>query len=224
MESLIAKLLKDFEDGRMNRRQLIQSLAMAAAAVAVPGRIVRAAPAQAAAGSAPVHFKAVALDHISYQVADYKVTRDFYADLLGMTVSDDDGQRQCQMHFGDEGSFLLPRNGGGGRAASANASASQAASANASASQGRGQGRGGAPALPRVDHISYKIANWDTDKVEAELNRRNLTGPGGRGKPQLDTGGPTGPKHYASFHVADPDGYNLQISGEVKPGDRLWKG
>ena len=36
MESVIAGLLKDFEDGKMTRRQLIQSLALAAVAAA-PG-------------------------------------------------------------------------------------------------------------------------------------------------------------------------------------------
>ena len=34
MESVIAKLLQDFERGKMNRRQLIQSLSLAAAAAA----------------------------------------------------------------------------------------------------------------------------------------------------------------------------------------------
>jgi hypothetical protein len=34
MESIIGKLLQDFEQGKMNRRQLIQSLSLAAAATA----------------------------------------------------------------------------------------------------------------------------------------------------------------------------------------------
>ena len=37
MESLIAKLLTDFEQGKMSRRQLIQSLAMASAAAGAVG-------------------------------------------------------------------------------------------------------------------------------------------------------------------------------------------
>src|ERR1043166_3191254 len=97
MEQIIAKLLNDFEHGKMNRRQLIQSLAMAATAAA-------AAPAVAAEGKG---FKAVTINHISYQVADYARTRDFYVDLLGMKVSGDNG-RQCNLSFGD--TFLLPRN------------------------------------------------------------------------------------------------------------------
>jgi catechol 2,3-dioxygenase-like lactoylglutathione lyase family enzyme len=99
MEHFIAKLLQDFEHGKMNRRQLIQSLALASAAAGA------AAPAVAAEGKG---FKAVTINHISYQVKDYAKTRDFYVDLLGLKVSGDTG-RQCNLSFGD--SFLLPRNG-----------------------------------------------------------------------------------------------------------------
>jgi hypothetical protein len=64
MERLIDTLLRDFEHGRLTRRQLIQSLALAAAAVSPSG----------AAGAAPAAppWKTVCLDHISYAVADYK--------------------------------------------------------------------------------------------------------------------------------------------------------
>ncbi len=155
MEHIIERLLRDFELGKMNRRQLVKSLAVAAAASTVP--------AGAADGKG---FKAVAVNHISYQVADYKKTRDFYADLLGMSVSHDDG-RQCYMAFGD--TFLLPRNARNGGAA------------------------------PRVDHIAYTIEKWDKDAVEAELKRRGL-----QARPHTEN----------SFHVKDPDGFDLQISGK----------
>ena len=51
MESVIAGLLKDFEDGKMTRRQLIQSLALAAVAAA-PGASALAQTAAAAAEAA----------------------------------------------------------------------------------------------------------------------------------------------------------------------------
>jgi catechol 2,3-dioxygenase-like lactoylglutathione lyase family enzyme len=156
MENLIAKLLNDFESGRVNRRQLIQSIA-AAAAVAGTGQ---AAPPEGKG------FKAVTVNHISYQVADYAKTRDFYVDLLGMKVSGDTG-RQCNLSFGD--TFLLPRNA-----------------------------RQGVQA-PRVDHIAYTIENWSQADVKAELERRGLS-------PRVDT--------ENSFHVTDPDGFDLQISGK----------
>jgi catechol 2,3-dioxygenase-like lactoylglutathione lyase family enzyme len=160
MEHLIGKLLHDFEQGRMDRRQLIRSIAVAAAAAA-------AAPPSAAEGKG---FQAVAVNHISYVCADYAKTRDFYADLLGMKVSHDDG-KQCYMSFGD--TFLLPRNARTG---------------------------GKTPqTTPNISHIAYTIDHWDKKEVEAELLRRGLT-------PRPDTDD--------SFHVKDPDGYDLQISGK----------
>jgi catechol 2,3-dioxygenase-like lactoylglutathione lyase family enzyme len=160
MEHVIANLLRDFEQGKMSRRQLIQSLAIAATAAAGV-RSASAAPAPDTKG-----FKAVTVNHISYGVADYARTRDFYADLLGMTVSQDDG-KQCYLAFGD--SFVIPRK----------------------TRQPDGK--------PYVDHIAYTIADWDKDRVEAELKRRGL-------EPRPDT--------ENSFHVKDPDGFDLQISGK----------
>jgi catechol-2,3-dioxygenase len=161
MEQIIERLLQDFEKGKLSRRQLIKSLAVTATVASVAGP----APATAASGAG---FKTIAVNHISYQVADYAKTRDFYADLFGMKVSQDDGS-QCFLAFGD--TFLIPRNKSGN--------------------------------TPRVDHIAYTIANWDKDAVEVELKRRGLN-------PKPDT--------ENSFHVEDPNGFDLQISGkEMKP-------
>ena len=104
MESVIAKLLQDFEKGKMNRRQLIQSLSVAAAAAA------GIAPAARAAGKP---LEALYINHISYQVNDYKKVRDFYVDLLGMKVTEDDG-KQCRLVFGNN--ILIPRNRANGGA------------------------------------------------------------------------------------------------------------
>ena len=160
MEHLFSKLLEDFEQGRMNRRQLIQSLAVAATAAGA------AAPARAGEGSGG--FKTVTVNHISYVSSDYKRTRDFYADLMGMKVSHDDG-RQCYLSFGD--SFLIARNAR----------------------------EGSSVKPPLVNHIAYTIDNWDKNAVEAELKKRGLS-------PRPDTDD--------SFHVKDPDGYDLQIAGK----------
>src|SRR6266852_1574404 len=94
METIIARLLQDFENGKMDRRQLIKSLAVASTAAAA---INSPAPAEAQARA----FKTMALEHISYQVTDYKRTRDFYADLMGMPITGDNGTTQCSLHFGD---------------------------------------------------------------------------------------------------------------------------
>jgi catechol 2,3-dioxygenase-like lactoylglutathione lyase family enzyme len=98
MEAIIGKLLQDFEQGKMNRRQLIQSLSIAAAATA------GIAPTARAAGKP---LDALYVNHISYSVSDYAKCRDFYAGLLGMKVTEDDG-KQCRLVFGNN--ILIPRN------------------------------------------------------------------------------------------------------------------
>lgn len=180
MEAIVSRMVKDFEDGRVTRRQLIKGLSIAAAWVHAP----RGATGQARSG-----FETVALDHISYQVADYRRTRDFYADLMGMMVSSDDGTSQCDLEFGE--SVLIARN-----------------------HRQRTDEPLSRDPKPTVDHVAYKIANWNTDTVKAELERRGLS-------PRLDTGGDT--PNYVSFHVSDPDGFDLQISGIAEPGDSQYK-
>jgi lactoylglutathione lyase len=162
MEHVIAKLLEDFERGKVTRRQLIQSLALAAAGAVTAGA---ALPAAAAAGKG---FKAVAVNHISYQVADYAKTRDFYKDLLGLRVVRDTG-KECHMILNGSNSFLIPRNAPPGIVP------------------------------PHVDHVAYTIATWNKEAVRAELERRGLD-------PKPDT-------DY-SFHIKDPNGFDVQISGK----------
>ena len=99
METVIAKLLQDFENGKMDRRQLIQSLSLAAVAAAA------GMPQAARAAGKPL--EALYVNHISYQVNDYKKVRDFYVDLLGMKITEDDG-KQCRLVFGTN--ILIPRN------------------------------------------------------------------------------------------------------------------
>ena len=94
MEEVIINLLSQFERGAISRRQLVQSLTFGLAGLAV------GAGAGAAVSSAPKRFKATGVNHISFGVADYARTRDFYADLFGMAVSADDG-KQCYLSFGD---------------------------------------------------------------------------------------------------------------------------
>lgn len=158
MEHIIAKLLHQFEQGKLNRRQLIQSLALAATATSASSAV----PASAAEGSV---IRATNINHVSYQVTDYAKSRDFYAGLLGMKVSEDDG-KQCRLSFGDNILIVRSRQ----------------------------------PA-PKVDHIAYTIANWDTEKeaMEAEVKRRGLKIVQGDIK--------------TSLHVLDPDGLGVQFGG-----------
>ena len=88
MESVVAALLRDFESGKLTRRQLVQTLALMAV-----GSPVASAVAQSVAGTsaspAGTPWKTVWLDHISFQVSDYKKSVDFYTDLMTvMSVSE----------------------------------------------------------------------------------------------------------------------------------------
>jgi len=161
MEHIISRLLEEYEHGNVTRRQLIRTLAGAATATSIVKTAEAAAPANA-----------ISINHVSMQVADYTKTRDFYAGLLGMKISDDDGKTQCRLTFDDN--VLIPRN-----------------------ASSRPGGKVG------VDHIAYTLANWDTDKavkpaVEAELKRRGLN-------IRVTEG---------SFHVQDPDGFEVQVGGK----------
>jgi catechol 2,3-dioxygenase-like lactoylglutathione lyase family enzyme len=160
MEHIISKLLQEYEHGKMSRRQLIQMLAVGATAASGVAT-VEAAPANA-----------TYINHVSMQVADYRKTRDFYAGLFGMKVTNDDGKTQCRLTFGDN--IIIPRN---------------------AASRPGGK--------VSIDHIAYTLAGWDTDKsvkpaVEAELKKRGLN---------IRT-------TEGSFHVADPDGFEVQMGGK----------
>ena len=156
------------------------------------------AAALAAAGGTPVQaqgasFKTLNLEHINYIVADYARTRDFYAGVMGMTVANDNGKDLAEVHFGDaRGVGVRDR--------------AMISLHTVKPSQRIG-----------VDHIAFKIDNWDTDRVRAELERRGLKG-------RLAQGGALDTKNYMSFNVQDPDGLGVQISGIAKPGDPAYKG
>jgi catechol 2,3-dioxygenase-like lactoylglutathione lyase family enzyme len=159
MEKVVVELLDQFERGKISRRQLVQSLTVGivAATAASPTLAV-------AAERSP--FKAIAVNHISFGVADYARTRDFYAGLFGMEVSCDNG-KQCNLGF--NGNYIIAR-------------------------------KSRQPdSKPLVDHIAYTIDNWDKKHVEEVLRSRGMD-------PRPDTDD--------SFHVKDPDGYNLQIAGK----------
>src|SRR6267142_6642171 len=137
MEDSIAELLKDVEKAKMDRRRLVQGLGLTAAAA-----FAAIAAPKAVADSEG--FKAVAWNHISYNVADVARSRDFYVDLFGMTPAWDDGI-QSELDFSDPSAVdslyfrkVKPVNKVG------------------------------------VDHLAWSVDNWIKDQAEAELKRRGL--------------------------------------------------
>jgi len=187
MEAVIATILKDFEDGKMNRRQLIQSLAM----VAVAGPAAAAvAPQAAPAAKAP--WKTVHLDHISYSVSDYKRSAAFYQSLMGWEIANDNGENQATLKIGNVGEIIIrnQRRPAGATPAAAPAAAGQPERP---------------PITGVINHVSWGVEPWDTEGVKAELEKRGL-------KPRADMVG----ANFKSWHVLDPDGWDLQISNQTK--------
>jgi len=194
-------------DARLTRRRLLQALGTAAVTapfasiVSGQGRCrdgygtqncpltADVATSAIAPVFAPTGWKTVALDRIVFRVADYKKEAAFYTALMGWTLRSDDG-KQAVMDIGGWGSVIFKQ---------AEPAAFET-NANAGPNAGRGRGRGGAPVTAVVDSFGFAIEPWDAKTVDAELRKRGLT-------PVADNDG----KGFESFHVSDPDGWDLQI-------------
>ena len=81
METLVEKMLIDFERGALSRRQLAATLT---------GLAVSAAAAPAAMAAAP-SLKAITLNHVTVQVPNLQRTSKFYQDFFGMKLA-----QQCR--------------------------------------------------------------------------------------------------------------------------------
>jgi catechol 2,3-dioxygenase-like lactoylglutathione lyase family enzyme len=140
MERFIADLVKNYENGKVDRREFCKTVALAATVYAAGD----AANAQAASG-----FKMIGINHISYACPDYAKARDWYASVLGMerTPGKDNGQR-ANLMFGPEpgkgGSFVVTRTA-------------------------RPPATPRPPAQSIVDHVCYTIPSWEDGRVNAAL-------------------------------------------------------
>jgi catechol 2,3-dioxygenase-like lactoylglutathione lyase family enzyme len=132
-------------------------------------------------------WKTVWLDHISFEVSNYKESVAFYTALLGWRPGKDEGsQNQCQI--GDVGDIIIRR--GGNRGAAPGTTAPRRAS---------------------IGHIAFGISPFEPDDVQKELEKRGLTArvdTGGRGDIHTTA--------YKSYHTTTPNGFDLQISNATR--------
>lgn len=220
MESVVAALLRDFESGKLTRRQLVQTLALMAVGSPVASAVaqsVAAAPVKPASGTP---WKTVWLDHISFQVSDYKKSVDFYTDLMGWKVLNDTGT-QATIDINGIGGIIIrnrrrPADAAGGAPAQPPAQPATRPDSTRGAAGASVAQPSRPPITGVVDHISWGIEPWDTETVRAELLKRGLT-------PREDTGnrGSMETSPFKSFHVRDPDGWDLQISNQTKEKHEL---
>jgi catechol 2,3-dioxygenase-like lactoylglutathione lyase family enzyme len=208
MSNYLATLFNDFDRGRLSRRQLLKALGVAVAirpaSAFAQGQcggaragLPECDPTPAKLPFEPTGWETVLLDHFSCQVADYPKEAAYYAALMNWKIRSDDG-KQAVVDIGDWGGLIL--RGGYQAPPTPPADGSTAAPGGG----GRGGGQGGGPRTPRLaafDNFCWGIAPWDAKKVEAELRKRGLT-------PVADNHG----ENFQSFHVKDPDGFDLQIS------------
>jgi catechol 2,3-dioxygenase-like lactoylglutathione lyase family enzyme len=232
MSDRLATLFHEYDRGRISRRQLLQALGLAVAvrpisALAFGQGQGQAGQAQGGAGRqgqsadttpAPLPFAAtgwttVLLDHFSSQAVDYQKEAAFYAALMNWKIRSDDG-KQAVLDIGDWGGLIIR---GGYQPpppppAPPPTPTPTPAAAGDPAAAGRQGGRGGGrgPAQPRqlvFDNFCWGIDPWDAKKVETELKKRGLN-------PIADN---DSKNNFESFHVKDPDGFDLQISnGSMK--------
>jgi catechol 2,3-dioxygenase-like lactoylglutathione lyase family enzyme len=143
----------------------------------------------------PTGWNTVLLDHFSMQVVDYEKEAAFFNALMGWKIRSDDGT-QAVLDIGDFGAIVIR----GGLPVPP--PAPPAPAPGDSAGGGRG-GRGGAraPVSAVVDSFCFGIEPWNAKNVEAELTKRGLS-------PVADNDG----NRFESFHVKDPDGFDLQLS------------
>ncbi|MDQ6611779.1 MAG: VOC family protein [Gemmatimonadota bacterium] len=160
---------------------------------------------------APTGWKTVALDHFTMHAVDYKKEAAYYMALMNWKLRSDDG-KQAVLDIGDIGSVVIV---GGYQppppppprvlsAADSAALAARGGGAGGRGAGGAGGGRGGPRQSPQAvwDSFSWAIAPWNAKTVEAELRKRGLN-------PVADNSEGPG---CESFHVKDPDGFDLQIS------------
>jgi catechol 2,3-dioxygenase-like lactoylglutathione lyase family enzyme len=196
-------LLDDYYHGTVSRRALLKSLGLATLAAPLSafgqGHCLGAADTPGCRTApvppvfAPTGWKTLALDHLTFDVADYQKEAAFYVALLGWKVRSDDG-RQAVLDIADWGSAIFR----------------QAPLTTFEAAAAAGSGHSGAPVLAVVKSFCFVIEPWSAKAVEAQLRKRGLT-------PLADNG-----RHgFESFHVQDPDGFDLQISnGKGLASDR----
>lgn len=150
---------------------------------------------------APTGWKTVGLDHFTVQAADYKKESAYFQAFMNWKLRSDDGTKAV-LDIGDIGSIVImngyvapPRPAGSPGSRGSEGAAGRGAT---------GARRAGPPRPPLQsswNSYAWAISPWNAKTVEAELRKRGLD-------PVEDDDG----KGCESFHVKDPDGFDVQLT------------
>ena len=148
---------------------------------------------------APTGWKTLYLDHISFEVPDYRRSAAFYQALLGWDARPGNGT-QASVQIGEIAGAIIRGNAAARAAARGNAGATPPPPSSATTAA--------------IGHISFGIENWNTERVREELKKRDVVyvNREGQREPRPDMTGT-----LESFHVPDAMGWDLQIGNKVAP-------
>ena len=184
MERIVSGLLQDFEAGKLTRRQLIQALALG----------VTIGPAALVTAQKPAEKSSIPPPH---SMAAWKTV---WLDHVSYAVSD---YRRSTAFYRDLMGWEIIHDDGQKQCSMKVGNVGGIIIRNRAGYPGLREGTNQPAATGLIDHISWGIEPWDTAKVKAELEKRGLN-------PQPDMVG----AKFQSFHLRDPDGWDLQISNQ----------
>ena len=184
MYGFAATKLDEFEQGKINRRQLIQSLTVAATATGAGASAAQGAQAQVGVSPALVN-------HVSYTCPDFRKAADWYSKVFNLEqvgLKDNEvtlpfakmGEQPMGVTAKDvPPTFLLCR------------------TRDANAPLATGQARPKATNV--VNHMAYTVADFDSARVQAELRALGVQ--------NIRAAGPN------AIHMDDAFGYDVEICG-----------
>ena len=145
----------------------------------------------------PTGWNTLYLDHISFEVPDYRRSAAFYQALLGWDVRPGNGT-QASVQIGTIAGAIIRGNAAARAAARGTAAPPPPANGVTAA----------------IGHISFGIENWNTERVREELKKRDVVyvNREGQREPRPDMTGT-----LESFHVPDAMGWDLQIGNKIAP-------
>jgi catechol 2,3-dioxygenase-like lactoylglutathione lyase family enzyme len=184
MEAFAVVKLQEFEEGKISRRKLIETLVAAATTTTAAAGTAEAAQQPAV--------KVSNVNHVSYTCANYRQAADWYSKVFNLEQVNDDGHN-VNLPFGKQGekpqgitandvgpTFLICRtrdlNGTIGTTGIQRPKATNV-----------------------IDHMAYTVADFDRERVKADLNAMGVQ--------KVRDGG------LYSLHMVDPFGYDIQLSG-----------
>jgi len=183
MFGFAATKLNEFEQGKISRRQLIETLTVAATAVGATG--------SASAAQSQVGVTVAGINHVSYTCPNFKQAADWYSKVFNL---DQVGLKdnEVTLPFGKKGeqpynvtakdvplTFIICRT----------------RDLNAPAANGQPRPK----ATNVVNHMAYTVADFDAERVKAELTAMGVQNIRGAGPNAL--------------HMNDAFGYDIEING-----------